>query len=440
MRHKTVRIGLAGLIFTLLIGCAPHIRTKTILLPERENSEENLNSGSDELYTVQKIYSREINSGINWAPEIYPAQDHRFRYWSAEEQEGMAVCVETTLDYRYGFHEERELPLEQETRETLKLLQETTEQQQGCDVVSPDGRYAVFVDRTHSDTGEKLYLLNLFTGDSMVLLDGDKMECPGNEYRIVTGWSPDSEILCYGFCPKLLTEEGARYDTKAVIHFRKLETGEQTSAGMLYWEEGMELGEIKNVWLYGDWKGEKARAAFVYTLASEQEKGDEKLFYVQWIFMDMSEQKKVTRIGWPSMEVRLEEGRGNLPVYLDAEQDQAYIVQEEGISIYSGYGTHVGSVDSPPDTEILQLQAADGGNAFITIETDQNTPGKPEDICLYRRNDSEFVRSILYKGCGYVHSMKYEPEYQRLLVSAQGAMEEKWFPFHTWQGIVLEFQ
>lgn len=439
MRRRKRCICTLVLFLMLLGGCTPLPRMKTVLLPERENATEASANGTGEAYAVHKIYSREIKNGISWIPEIYPDQEHSFRYWSIKGEGETAVFMETALDYRYGFYEEREFPLEQETKEVWKLLRQTARREQGCDAVSPDGRYAVLADRTDSAAGAKLYLLNLENGDRVLLLDGGKMDCPEEEYRFVTGWSPDSRVLCYGFCPKELTEKGVAADTKAVLHFRQLQTGEQTSIRMLYWRDGMALGEIDHVWLYGDWKAGKARAALVYTLASEQQNGPQTLFHVQWIYVDESEKKKPERMGWPSLEIQTETACGSLPVYLDAEQDRIYLAQKGGISVYTGSGQDAGWLELPPETQVLQLQAVHEGNAVITIEMDENAAGKMEDICLYRRNGPGFTRSILYKGCGTVYSMRYETEHQRLVVSAGSGMEERGLPLHTWQGIVLEF-
>ena len=87
------------------------------------------------------------------------------------------------MDYRYGFHEERELPLEPGDSGRLALLQKTvargqTEGETGCDAVSPDGRYVVYIDDTQSDSWEQLYLLDTRTWDVMQLLDGRRMERP----------------------------------------------------------------------------------------------------------------------------------------------------------------------------------------------------------------------------------------------------------------------
>lgn len=445
MRHKTVRIGLAGLIFTLLIGCAPHIRTKTILLPERENPEENLNSGSDELYTVQKIYSREINNGISWAPEIYLDQEHRFRYWVPAGEENDTVCLETAVDYRYGFHEERELPLEEEISEGTELLQESMKQ--GEDAVSPDGRYAVLIEKKVKSSGNRLYLLNLETGDSTLLLDGDKMECPENEYRIVWCWSPDSKVLCYGFCPGVLTEESIKYDTKAVLHFRQLLTGEQTSVRMLKWKELMDLGKIGDIWLYGDWKEGRLKAVLIYTLVSEERSMDEPPYHVQWMDADGRGERKEVKTGtaaddtkWAVSEILTDTAYGKIPVYLDAVQNRVYVVQNGEITVYNGVGTVMERVELLPQMQVMDVLAADSGNVIITAERRQNHAGSMADICLYQRNGESFTRNVVYMGCGYVYCMEFDPTHRRLLVDASTGVEKSELPFHTWQGIVLEFQ
>ena len=171
MRAKTVWTAWLCALCLLLGGCGTAPQTKTILLPEEETETADPAYTKGQDYTVHKIYSREIKDGLPWLPEIYLDGEHGFRYWSsgqqedgfsAEEQElsgseeqetgysgeNMA-CLETSVDYRYGFHEERELPLEPGDSGRLALLQKTvargqTEGETGCDAVSPDGRYVVY--------------------------------------------------------------------------------------------------------------------------------------------------------------------------------------------------------------------------------------------------------------------------------------------------------
>lgn len=445
MKYRTVQMGLTGLLFAFLIGCAPQIRTKTLLLPKRENTEENSDSRTDKMYTVQKIYSREIKNGISWAPEIYLDQEHRFRYWVPAGKEKDAVCLETAVDYRYGFHEERELPLEKEIPEGTELLQERMKQ--GENVVSPDGRYAVLTEREVNSAGIRLYLLNLETGDSTLLLDGDKMDCLENDYRIVWCWSPDSEVLCYGFCPDILTEEGIKYDTKAVLHFRQLLTGEQISVRMLNWEEMMALGKIGDIWLHGDWKEGRLKAVLIYTLISEEHSMDKFPYHVQWMDAEGRREKKEMKTGaeaedikWAVSEILTETAYGKIPAYLDAVRNRMYVGQSREITVYNGTGAVIERVELLPQMQVLDLLATDNGNVIITAERKKNSAGSMTDICLYRREGKSFTRNVVYMGCGYVYCMEFDPIHRRLLVDASTGMEKSEIPFHTWQGIVLEFQ
>ena len=104
------------------------------------------------------------------------------------------------MDYRYGFYEERLLPLEAEALGSMPLLRETAEQKQyetetGCDPVSPDGKYAVYIDSAHTHTGDRLYLLDMDTGEKTLLLDGDFDTIPLPDSAVVARYGvSDLEI------------------------------------------------------------------------------------------------------------------------------------------------------------------------------------------------------------------------------------------------------
>ena len=105
-------------------------QTKTILLPEREARETGAEETEGQSYAVRKIYSREIEDGLSWAPEIYLDGEHSFRWWTERPAEnsmesGKMVLAEISMDYRYGFYEERLLPLEAEALGSMPLLRET---------------------------------------------------------------------------------------------------------------------------------------------------------------------------------------------------------------------------------------------------------------------------------------------------------------------------
>ena len=465
MRAKTVWTAWLCALCLLLGGCGTAPQTKTILLPEEETETADPAYTKGQDYTVHKIYSREIKDGLPWLPEIYLDGEHGFRYWSSGQQEdGLSAeeqalsgseeqengysgenmaCLETSVDYRYGFHEERELPLEPGDSGRLALLQKTvargqTEGETGCDAVSPDGRYVVYIDDTQSDSWEQLYLLDTRTGDVMQLLDGRRMERPREEYRILAAWSPDSEVLCYGFCMRELTEEKVRFDGD-VLHFRQLSSGEHTFIGAFSWKESMELGELADIQLYADWKDGRLRAALVYSFTSDQQNTSEDLFRVQFIFSnDLDGVNGSESVGWPpSTEILTDTAYGKLPVYLDAEQDRVYIAQERRIYEYDGAGDYQEQIELEPDTQIAGFLVLDDGNTVIAAE---RSSGKPDtDICLYQRSGDSFARRTLYMGCGYVYRMEYDADHNRLLIDASNALEERDLSFYTWQGIVLEF-
>ena len=108
-------------------GCSSVPQTKTILLPEREARETGAEETEGQSYAVRKIYSREIEDGLSWAPEIYLDGEHSFRWWTERPAEnsmesGKMVLAEISMDYRYGFYEERLLPLEAENRFSMSSM------------------------------------------------------------------------------------------------------------------------------------------------------------------------------------------------------------------------------------------------------------------------------------------------------------------------------
>lgn len=434
-------------------GCSSAPQTKTILLPEREARETGAEETEGQSYAVRKIYSREIEDGLSWAPEIYLDGEHSFRWWTERPAEnsmesGKMVLAEVSMDYRYGFYEERLLPLEAEALGSMPLLRETAEQKQyetetGCDPVSPDGKYAVYIDSAHTHTGDRLYLLDMDTGEKTLLLDGDVLNCSGEEYRILTAWSADSEVLCYGFCMRELTEESLRFAGEGnVLHFLRLSSGEHTMMSGLSWHEGMELGELGQVHLYTDWKDGRLRAVLVYQFA-QGEQGtpeEEEVYHVQFVFADGTDgENGADFFGWPPVvEILTDTVYGELPVYLDAEQDRAYIAREGRIHVYDGTGDPVETIDCGEDKEILDFLVLDEGDTLVTAE--KAAQNLWTEICLYQRSGEGFAHQILYVGGGYVYCMEYDPAGRRLLIDASNGIEERELSYYTWQGIVLEFE
>lgn len=475
MRQK-YKIKMALLLAALLLlgGCDTVPQTKTLILAEEEGTEAEPADAGEQAYTVHKIYSREIDRGLTWAPGVYLDGEHSFRYWTwryaselsdsahslegewdqlpeeVEEREAHSIGkpeeevipMETTLDYRYGFHEERVLPLETDFPESLHLLQDTVTlgrlEGGGIDAVSPDGRYAVYIDYTQTHTGARLYLLNMETGEATLLLDGDVEGCSGEHYRILTAWSPDSQVLCYGFCMREISEERARENEKSLLNFLRLSDWESTNISVIGWEDEIKMGEMTDLQLYGDWRDGKTRAVLVYKLASEKQKAEEAPFYVRFIFADEGNAKG-GRMGWPKpWEIMDDTAYGKLPVHLDAERDRVYIAQEGGISVYDETGNFLEQVYLGRESQILDFLVLDDGDTFITAEWPGGEP--PADICLYQRQGDSFVRRTLYVDCGYVYRMEYDSDHGRLLIDASDTTNIQDLPFYTWKGIVLEFE
>ena len=79
--------------------------------------------------------------------------------------------------------------------------------------------------------------MDLETGEEELLLDGDKEECPIEQFMILVAWSRDGSLLCYGFYPRNIDVWNSYMGDKFVFHYRNMETGQEINR-MTYYYSG----------------------------------------------------------------------------------------------------------------------------------------------------------------------------------------------------------
>lgn len=428
MRKNTIVL----LVLALLAGCRRVPEPKTMLLPEEETEQGIALEGEEgDRYAVRKMYSEDYEAIWygGYTAFLPGTGEHQVRL-AESGTDGLRV---RTLDYRYGFYEQGLLPVG-ELMASLGIaasweMGTEDEQNMEAEFFSPDGRYILYIRTDQSYIGSRLYLMDLESGTEELLLDGDEGVYPVDHFMILTAWSRDSSILCYGFYPRDASVWDNYMGEKFLLYFRDMETGEIVNRLNYYYSRpGGEGKSLEGTRLYVDHYERKLLTATVL----EQEEEMENYMETGNSLVNFFAQE-IPRSGMETEGVVLPEV-ANCPrdtrLYLDAESDCIYFISAgEGIiSLNLEEGSYTNTMPIGPAKGIRDFCVLDGGKAFVVAEYDLDHVGEmgPQDICLYTMEENDGIssdteempnmtRRVLYQNAGYVIRLQYDPTYRRLL-------------------------
>lgn len=439
-RYDLRRCGLALVLTALVLlgGCGRTGESKTILLPQEAQEAQNGISGAQESdYTVHKIYTQLYEAGAyhGYTAFLPDSGEHRVHLLKRGDD---GESEEISMDYRYGFHEQRYIITEQ-MLVYLELWQDNG-RRYGSSIfngeISPDGRYILFVDNEHTYTGSRLYLLDLETGEEQLLLDGDIMGCPGDQFQMITAWDAEGGVLCYGFCPADAEVWKDQAETgKFVLHFLDLET--KVELQLLDYSsmsiEGL-ASDFFEMRLYVDRDEDRLLTAVVNGAGSGE--GSCINLFSQKIpetDLELLPEEVLPETLWYDKEIT--------DLWLDAGQNQCYSSYLDGANggIVRWGVLEEGHKDLYLGGAIKDFLVLDEGETIITAEA---VDGQAEqEICLYTGNETGFTRSLLYKGTGNFVRLQYDSEHRRLMAEFGDLMTVNGSPFGATRGIVvLEFE
>lgn len=442
--HKNRRcfsLCVKGFLFAvslLLTGCGQTKEPKTILLPQTAEEKKNGLLGEQEAaYTVQKIYTQSYEGGTyrGYTAFLSECKEHQV-YLLKRGDDGESE--EISVDYRYGFYEPRYTITDQ----MLNYLEQWWDngRRYGSSLlsgeISPDGRYLTYLRSDQTYTGDQLFLLDLETGEEAVLLDGDAMDCPSDQFQIMTAWDMEDSLLCYGFYP---VNADAWMNTagkgKFILHYLDLEKDEEIQ--ILDYSDIDLVGKASNFYetrLYVDREEDSLLTAIV----SNAEKSE-------GVCLDLFAQEiPKGNTEWGIEEVIPESMwyNGNVIVRLDAGRKEVYSCYtegEQGAIVIWNISTHT-NLDSYLGGFLIDFLVLDEGETIITAEIPMDQEGQQE-ICLYTRNEDGFTRHLLYKGNGNIVRLQYDPVYRRLLAELGNTDVINGEPQGAERGIVvLEFE
>ena len=408
-KRKFFSLTAVSLLFCVLMvvtGCGQTRESKTMLLPDTEQEEQNPPKGeTSESYTVKKIYTQEYDSGVpgGFTAFLPGSKEHQVTLLQKNDDNGLNLI---SMDYRYGFYETRYTVSEE------VLLNSDWWAGAGKEgswllfgEFSPDGRYFLYIRCDQTYTGERLYLRDLESGEEMILLDGDVQQCPYGEFKIMTAWDAEDSLLCYGFYPAN-QDVWMNNTDQCVFHFMDLEKQEEVaSLNYFYAELYAKPEDLRKTGISIDRDGEELLTAIV----SEME-GTEGVwvdFYQQKLLEDGNEGtvavKPIPIIHDKKLNVRPDaKNQCFYGTYTDGSQG--------GILFGDFQNQWDDQLTGSPITDYLVL---DDGKTIITAET---PPDQIEqEICLYTKNGDAYIPHLLYKGNGNVLRLQYDPVYHRLL-------------------------
>lgn len=435
-RHLILKISVLLLSLSLFTGCRRVPEPKTMLLPEEETEQGVALEGEEgDRYAVRKMYNEDYETLWygGYTAFLPGTEEHQIRL-AENGTDGVRV---RSLDYRYGFYDPGLFPV----GEIMAATGVTTaweagtpdEQNMETEFFSPDGKYLLYARGDLSYVGGRLYLMDLESGEEALLLDGDgggysDEEFPEDAFMILTAWSRDASLLCYGFYPRYSSVWDDYSGDKFVLYFRDMETGEIVNR-LNYYYAGTtgRPNNLEKTRIYVDRSGEKIVTAIV----SEIQKSEPVNGEADQCVIDFFPQE----IPKPGMETEgvVMPNVANCPrdtkLYLDAEGGCLYFTSEgEGIiSLGLPDGPYVNTMPIGPARGIQDFCVLDGGEAFVVAEYDRDHMGEmgPQDICLYTGPEGDgtdteeevaMTRRVLYQNAGYVIRLQYDPVYRRLLV------------------------
>lgn len=421
-RHCLNLYSLVFLFTTLMLltGCGRKRESKTILLPQSVEEEQNsLSEEQETAYTVRKIYTQSYEGGAyrGYTAFLSDCKEHQVRLLKRGDNGESEI---DSVDYRYGFYEPGYVITEQ-MLDYLELWWDDNGRGHGSGLVSgeisPDGRYLTYIRTDRTYTGAQLFLLNLENGKEAILLDGDVMGCPGDQFQIMTAWDTEEALLCYGFYP-LNADVWMNTEGQGKFLLRYLDVEKDEEIQTLDYSDIDLVGKEADFFetrLYVDREEDALLTAIVSNVDN-----------TEGVWVDLFAQEIPKSNAEKMIEEVIPESvlyARNMPgIRLDAGKKMFYGCYSDAgqggivISDISSYA-HVDSYLGGPLIDFLVL---DEGRTIITAEIPMDQEGQQE-ICLYTKNGNEFTRRLLYKGNGNIVRLQYDPVYHRLLAELGSA-------------------
>jgi len=380
-----------------------------------EAPEESTQGEEEEHYMVRRIYTKSYEgfSYNGYTAFLTGCGEHQVRLFQCEGSEAMEVA----MDYRYGFYEKEPfLGISDIVNIYGLVLWSGDKESIGLEknFLSPDGRYLIYLNRERSYVGGELCLIDLDTGETTVLLNGDEMGYSGEYFMVLTAWDRDSKLLCYGFYPRNSRIWNSQGAGRCILYYMDLESKKVINR-LNYSYAGLAgtSDDLQDTRLYVDREGQKILTALVRDNSYQEGEGID--LFPQTI--PDSGEMETEGVVMPS-RVNCENGAW---IYLDAGAGLLHVTSSyEGILTFEEKeGNFLDMLPLEKDVTVTQLLALEGGEVFITSEYTDYIDG--QDICLYIKNDDgNVVRRLLYKNAGVVCRLQYDSVYHRLLVESTG--------------------
>lgn len=429
MKSNIQTAGIFLLCLSLLTGCAQTERTKTVLLPEKEDIQKAENTRTDD-YQVKKIYTWEYAAPKPESVSVLGCGEHEIRVASVAE-DGTGVQFDL-LDYRYGFHE---------TYGNTKMNwlaifdgQEIEYSRFIRNALSPDCRFLLWQDEDSTNIGPKVWLNDLETGEDTLLLDADALGYPRAEYFPLVSWSRDGKYLAYGFFPK----RDKIYDAGGELWITVFDLERKENVGR-YLHNKLEAGNmlyLEDTQLYLDVvDGE------VLTVVAMNRKGDGMLNLEICSFEIGGRPGEEQSMNYLSATAEVEYG---VNIYPDIRTNSIYMGR--GFDWLFKLDTRTGNFGEGVLMELYsengEVSKADRVNKFVVLDNGETVIGTEvaeigENICIYRNKDERlWEKEILYHyNSGSLTSLSYDEVNHRLL--AVSSISYRYGASQT--AIILEF-
>ncbi len=152
-----------------LTGCSPVPDTISIVLPAENTKDELVSQGENisEGFQVNKIYMADFEGKVPESNMVFFQEQGEHGIWYYEN--GLRGSRKIFMDYRYGFFEETENPLNDSQK--INIIYGASP---GVNPISPDGKYVVYKNSESGYMIEPICRIDMETGEEITLMVGDE--------------------------------------------------------------------------------------------------------------------------------------------------------------------------------------------------------------------------------------------------------------------------
>ncbi len=428
------------LIGMCLVGCTGIPDTQTIVLPKKDTENEQSDQNDDifQEFQVNKIYTVDFDGKVQEPNMVFfqENEEHGIGYY----ENGLKGSKKIFTDYRYGFFEEKENPLNDSQKINILYGSDPS-----TNPISPDGNYVIYQNSENGYQVGPIQMINMETGEETTLLVGDEEGYSGEYVYMLNAFSRDGKTACYGYYPRN-RKAVERYSDRLKLYCIDLESGEEL--GVIDYcnpELIPQIGNFENARLCIERFENKILVALINE-SSYYNREEAAIYRLE--ISELEQELWGENVGEYFLGFLIRRGS---PLYLDAEHTWVYpciqtkwkaepnleiapyqftdVTKEENTSeVDSGdYGSCIVNTEN----EVLKLLVLNEGKVIITAE--QIPDSTDVDIYIYQWNGEDTIKRILYKNAGYVYSLQYDPQYHRIL-----AMTDDEYNV-MYQALILEF-